>query len=428
MKRRLLFIVLTLALLTAAFPAACSTDNTMQVTAEPIMDNSAQVTIEPTMEYFYVGSFSEGLAIVEDDGKCGFIDETGNIVIPLKYDADRFSYFSEGLALVYTGGRYMNASQRIMQGGKCGFIDKTGRVIIPLEYDNATAFSEGLAIVEKNKKQFIIDTSGAVVATLSAYYGNEKNTHGSSNAIRPFSNGLAAVRIDDRWGYIDRTGTEVIPVGKYEFGRRDFSEELTIAGIRVDSGNGRFYTNFGFVDKTGEVVIPFDYYWLGSFSDGLATALYSDENYIMKYGVINKAGEAIIPFEYDYIGEFSEGLASFEKDGKLGYMDETENIVISLEIEPTDTWGSSQLAPFSEGLAVVYDGNRIDPNSAIMSPQSTAKYGVIDKTGKVVIPFEYDYISNFNNGFAIGFKGHADFYHYAFFGTWSILQVDASVS
>ena len=54
----------------------------------------------------------------------------GNSVISLKYDDN--GSFSEGLALVKLKG-------------KLGFIDKTGKLIIPLKYDAAFAFENDLA-------------------------------------------------------------------------------------------------------------------------------------------------------------------------------------------------------------------------------------------------------------------------------------------
>ena len=44
-------------------------------------------------QWKYKGTYSEGLAYVEDaKGKCGFIDETGEVVIPCKWvDAYGFS-------------------------------------------------------------------------------------------------------------------------------------------------------------------------------------------------------------------------------------------------------------------------------------------------------------------------------------------------
>jgi hypothetical protein len=50
------------------------------------------------------------------NGKHGFIDKTGEEIIPLKYDSD-YSSFSEGLAGVELNKKY-------------GFIDKTGKVVI----------------------------------------------------------------------------------------------------------------------------------------------------------------------------------------------------------------------------------------------------------------------------------------------------------
>jgi len=383
-------------------------------------DTSVQMLVEPTMDYFIVGRFSEGLARVEKDGKCGFIDTTGKLVIPLEYDADRYSHFSEGLALVYKGGHYIAASQRIMDGGKCGFIDKAGKVVIPLEYDGATAFSEGLAAVQKDGKRYLINQNGDIIVALNTRYYYEKTGRSYEGlGIYPFSEGMAAVFKDDECGFIDKTGKEVIPVGKYEYAWSPFSEGL--AAVRQDD-------KFGFIDKTGEVVIPFEYDWAYSFSNGLVAVSNGD-----KCGVINKSGEVVIPFEYDSIGAFSEGLMSFEKDGEQGYMDETGEVMISLDYKRAFvSFSGESLSPFQNGYAIVHGMLDEDPRSDIweasMDMSSYEKWGVIDKTGKEVIPLEYDYISSFNDGVAVVFVGHADFYHNHFVGNWGILQIEGYVA
>ena len=38
------------------------------------------------VKYDYTGDFREGLAAVKLNGKYGFINKSGNVVIPLKYD------------------------------------------------------------------------------------------------------------------------------------------------------------------------------------------------------------------------------------------------------------------------------------------------------------------------------------------------------
>src|SRR5258706_12737862 len=44
--------------------------------------------------------------------------------------------------------------------GKWGFIDRTGKLIIPLQFDSANNFHEGLALVTPNKKPPFIKRSG----------------------------------------------------------------------------------------------------------------------------------------------------------------------------------------------------------------------------------------------------------------------------
>ncbi|HEY0099750.1 MAG TPA: WG repeat-containing protein, partial [Pyrinomonadaceae bacterium] len=58
--------------------------------------------------------------------------------------------FSEGLALVKTGGKF-------------GYIDKTGRLTIRPQFDNAHNFNGGLARVWLAGKQGYIDKSGNFV-------------------------------------------------------------------------------------------------------------------------------------------------------------------------------------------------------------------------------------------------------------------------
>src|ERR1051326_4170353 len=72
------------------------------------------------------------LFVVEKDGKSGFIDQIGNVVIPLQFD--KANSFHEGLALVIVNGRK-------------SFIDTTGRILFAANYDVVGDFSEGLCAV-----------------------------------------------------------------------------------------------------------------------------------------------------------------------------------------------------------------------------------------------------------------------------------------
>lgn len=80
------------------------------------------------------GTFSEGLAPVEDGDKYGYIDTNGEIVLPFQYD--HAGSFNEGVAVFITKGR------NGFEDGKQGVIDRTGDIIIPCEYD-AITYNEG---------------------------------------------------------------------------------------------------------------------------------------------------------------------------------------------------------------------------------------------------------------------------------------------
>ncbi|MEI9478590.1 MAG: WG repeat-containing protein [Deltaproteobacteria bacterium] len=47
--------------------------------------------------------------------------------------------------------------------GKTGFIDKSGKMVIPLMYDDVDSFSGGIAKVTINEKKGYIDKKGAYI-------------------------------------------------------------------------------------------------------------------------------------------------------------------------------------------------------------------------------------------------------------------------
>ena len=98
----------------------------------------------PTM-YDEIFAFKDGLASVEINEKCGYIDEENNLVIPLMYDTAMS--FSEGLAMVCVGE-------------KCGYINKNNEMVIEPQFDAATAFEDGEAKVKKDGKWATLTPDG----------------------------------------------------------------------------------------------------------------------------------------------------------------------------------------------------------------------------------------------------------------------------
>lgn len=92
-----------------------------------------------------MGTYSEGLAVVKNNGKWGYIDEEGTIVIPIEYD--NAWDFTEGRGLV-------------KRDGKFGYVDYQGNEVIPIALDKATSFSNGTATVTFQGVTFDIDIDG----------------------------------------------------------------------------------------------------------------------------------------------------------------------------------------------------------------------------------------------------------------------------
>lgn len=117
------------------------------------------------LQYKHAGNFSEGLAaVINSKDKVGFINQNGEVVIPFKYAYMIGAYhsiwtptFSEGLAAV-----------KMSPNGKFGYINKNGELVIPYQYDSAEEFSEGLAVVSKNNREFFIDKTGKTAIRLKA--------------------------------------------------------------------------------------------------------------------------------------------------------------------------------------------------------------------------------------------------------------------
>ncbi len=151
-----------------------------------------------------------------------------------------------------------------------------------------------------------------------------------------FYEGLAWVKKDGKYGYIDKTGKEVIPC-IYE-GAGDFSEGL--AAVKQDD-------KWGFIDKTGKEVIPCNYDDAGNFYEGMSwVKKYDKFGYVCKKPEVNKEVniigklknkvvewkkrktpdkkvDEVIPCTYDNVEDFERGFAKVKSGDTWGYIDHT---------------------------------------------------------------------------------------------------------
>lgn len=182
------------------------------------------------------------------------------------------------------------------------------------------------------------------------------------DSVGDFSEGLAAVKRNGKWGYIDEAGRQIVSC-IYD-SARNFSE-----GVAAVEQGGKW----GYIDKTGATAVPMEYDAVDSFSEGLAAVRRN-----WKYGYIDRSNTMVVALEYDAADSFSEGLARVERDGKWGCIDRTGGEVVPCVYDEVNY--------FSEGLAAV---------------KRNGKWGFIDRAGRQVVPGIYDSVRNFSGGLAV---------------------------
>ena len=97
------------------------------------------------------------------------------------------------------------------------------------------------------------------------------------------ASGLYPVCIDDKWGYIDSTGSvRVEPRFDSAYG---FFEGLAVVGFTEND-----YMKFGYIDRTGALVIPIRYWQAGDFSGGIAQVVEWSDAYSGHPTYIDKSG------------------------------------------------------------------------------------------------------------------------------------------
>ena len=158
---------------------------------------------------------------------------------------------------------------------------------------------------------------------------------------------------------------------------------------------------FGYIDKSGNYVIEPQFSKAKSFSEGRAAVEKSK-----KWGFIDTSGKWVIEPEYDKVKYFNSGYALVLKNDQWNYIDTSGKV---LETPSTDKYFD-----FEDGVAFIRQNEKIGligtDGKLILEPtfeaikkfrngyakvrQGEDQWGMIDKTGKMVIATEYEEIGN----------------------------------
>ncbi|TWT36176.1 KWG Leptospira [Posidoniimonas corsicana] len=257
--------------------------------------------------------------------------------------------------------------------GRFGCIDSAGQVVIDPKFDVAGGFREGVAGVwmwsgppddsgRPSALHGFINDSGDWIA---------KPAYAES---REFSDGLAAVQLGKKWGYLDLSGRMAIePRFRVAW---EFSEGLAPVELNAKT--------MAMINRQGEVVFEMAGARLGGCGDGLIPCEQK-----RSWSYLRPDGSVAFEVECTAAGGFQEGRAGVLRSGLTGYLD-TDG---QWAIPPTYPQGGN----FSEGLAAVELPAAGGGSRAPGEPQT---FAYIDRSGKQAIEQTFLGAQPFSDGLA----------------------------
>ena len=292
------------------------------VTGYGIMLDNQQWLIQPEYDniIYWYRHFS-----VTKNGKTGCMDKTGKLIIAPAYDAV-FAYYD--YILLKNNGKYGAASLqgKVILEPVCDWITLSGKYIV---YKNS-----------ENKKWGVTDTSGntwlqpvyegirIIDEIIFVQKGERWGALDSKRNyfIKPvyedigdaFVDDLLNVKMNGKWGYIDRTGKVRIPFRyvqacRFRLGTAKVADENNYFYINT---SGQFAgTHQGLEDCEDYATIEDEITYLG-IPDGYTA--FTENG---KAGIRNSYGETIVPAEYDEFGMVNEGIIVAKKNGQWGAID-----------------------------------------------------------------------------------------------------------
>lgn len=285
-------------------------------------------------QFISASEFVDGLSVVQlKDRSNGLLNRDGKWVVrPGTYE--ELGPVSAGCCAFRKDGRW-------------GFLDGLGNVVVPAKYlqpgksspHSGPEFSFGLAVVRTEAGEFVyIDRSGTIRVRAPK----------DAEFAGPFMDGLACIRhADGKYGFITCSGNEVVGAeyscaGGFREGLAPVSRNTTAGYHENENPSNAFLAwgndkadRWGYIDVAGKTAIEFRFNRAGRFSEGLARVVEGGPALRGgKWGYVDQTGRYVIPPKYDWAYDFKAGVAEVWKDGKILYIDRTGKVLIDTGIRP----------------------------------------------------------------------------------------------
>lgn len=390
-----------------------------------LIDFSGKKITKPIYDEIDSVSYKEGELLVKQNDKFGVINIKGNVIVDINYAKISVDgYYTDKNQYKYAG--YI-VSNKTDEGYRYGYISNSGKKIVETEYNELSRISD----IEDDENVYLI-------AAKNGQYGVMKNgkdlISNEYQSIRfDSTNNILVIEKSKKYGVANLEGKVIVPV-QYD--------QIDITGIYTYAQENEKLTVY---DKNGnQKDIDTSTAVLNTNNDKYKIKI--DNQNGTKYGVINEDGKEIINTKYNYIEYlFDDYFIASSENGKLGIIDDKESQKVELKydsvqriqetnmIQATITstnitelynnnmkkvfeMNNANIETIKDGYIKIYndsetkyfdkDGNEVDntilyPNNKLFSKIQNGKYGFVDKSGKVVVEYKYDRVTEFNeNGFA----------------------------
>lgn len=230
--------------------------------------------ISPVYDYVSAPS-SDGIIIVEKDGKSGVVDARGVFTFNLSKRFEKIYGFNEGFS-------------RFLLKGKFGFMDRYGNVYISPQYPETGEISDSMVnIVIKGKWGYLDYKENLKV---QPYY----------EQAFPFENGIAVVKENGKWNLINKDGKQL------------HKNDLDTI-IKKESGRYQLVLNkkFGLANNQGKEILAPKYEAVEEIGKNMIKV---KKNGL--WGVLDLNENFILPIEFDVI--FYEPLINTFITGSFG--------------------------------------------------------------------------------------------------------------
>ncbi len=269
----------------------------------------------------------EGLLPVMKNGKVGYINGQGHLIIPLRYDPFNGSNWAR---------RFNNERAVVKKNGRLGVIDTDNQVIVSFsqQIQGISDFSAGKATMRKRGKRMTIDINGREIVQKTRVKPVKKKakikTKRKANVAKKKPPVRQPARTTQRKKPVNRAVNRDIALSKERLNElfRNYqdtptaSTEIVLSKERSDQLAEKYQPNpamqapqpqisntemplfpeksdgkWGFVDDKNVTMITYSFDEVTPFSQGLAGVRIND-----KWGFIDKAGELIVDFNYPNTG------------------------------------------------------------------------------------------------------------------------------